>query len=108
MPDQPVLTVIDAHDSSRESLMAHVAEELRAKALVGDSFLPALLTGNDVLPVDFEVSTRSRTSTQNMSDPGLVVCRNDRAVEFQAMDDPARTLEVRLTVCLWSRTWRTR
>ena len=26
------------------------------------------------------------------------MCRNDRAVGFQAMDDPARTLDVRLTV----------
>ena len=55
MPDQPVLTVIDAHESSRESLMAHVAGELRAKALVGESFLPALLDREAKFPtgVDF-------------------------------------------------------
>lgn len=55
MPDQPVLTVIDAHDSSRESLMAHVAEELRAKALVGDSFFPHSLDREAKFPtgVDF-------------------------------------------------------
>ena len=102
MPDQPVLTVIDAHESSRESLMAHVAGELRAKALVGESFLPALLDRETTFPTGVDFG-RFRIAIphidpEHVRTPGLVVCRNDRAVGFQAMDDPARTLEVRLTV----------
>lgn len=72
MPDQPVLTVIDAHESSRESLMAHVAGELRAKALVGESFLPALLDRETTFPTGSTSGgfvSRFRTSTQNMSGP---------------------------------------
>lgn len=102
MSEAPRLLVADVDVGSTEELFDAVNARLTAEHTVRDTFLAAARAREKQYPtgLDFGHSQVAipHTDPEFIIEPGLLVCRNAQATVFHAMDDPERSLDVRLSI----------
>ncbi|WCC80275.1 PTS sugar transporter subunit IIA [Cutibacterium equinum] len=98
----PRLIVADVTATTRDDLFTQVNDRLLSDAMVKPSFLAAARAREETFPTGLDFSYVSiaipHVDPEHVISPAVLVCRNSETTVFHAMDDPERSLDVRLSI----------
>ena len=102
MTDAPRFLVLDADTANQEDLYSVVNSHLLSQEAVHETFLEAVSAHELKYPTGLDFGhcqvAIPHIDPEHIITPGVLVCRNAQPTPFHAMDDPERTLDVRLTI----------
>lgn len=98
------LILVGAEAKSRDEILARLAQLLKEKGYVKESYFPALLEREAVFPTGLPTQVTGvaipHTDNSHVLHPAIAVATLAKPVTFQAMDNPANGIDVEIVIML--------
>ena len=98
--------VVDADGTDSQEALAEIAEIAHERGLVNDEYESALLEREETYPTGLDLPNREygiaipHANPEYVTEHSLLLSLPDTPVEFASMDDPTKTVDVRVILLL--------